>query len=118
MSGRGGASRERARFLSNADLRAALLPPLLLVASPVVLCLVLGERPGSDLNDVAWAFWIIPLSALMSFLATVGIAMTRQRRTADRLSTAFFGLLGSGTALAFGLALCTQSAEFPWPPTR
>jgi hypothetical protein len=90
------------RWWGNLWLRAGLLHPALYVGPWVAFCLLLAARPGSGPNDVDWGFWVIPLSALASFITTVVMAARRPLTTAERLIIVLLGLIASGVALKLG----------------
>jgi hypothetical protein len=91
-------------------LRAGLLHPLLFVAPPVVLCLLLAELPGSDVDLVGWGFVAVPLCALASFAATVMLALRRPLTVARRALVVLLGLLASATVAVAGFFLWLHAA--------
>jgi hypothetical protein len=101
----------RPRWWRNVWLRAGLLHPAFLVAPWVGLCLHLAAGDDSELNDVAWAFWVIPLSAIGSFIATAVMAARSPLTTRDRLLTVIVGLFGSGIALVLGFVGWFHAAD-------
>ena len=86
----------------NVWLRACLLHPALSVAPWVVLCEHLAARAGSDLNDIGWAFWVIPLSVAGGFVATAAMAARRPLSPAGRTVVVGLGVLASAGALFVG----------------
>jgi hypothetical protein len=95
----------------NIWVRASLLHPAAFVLPWVGLCLLLAARPGSDINDVAWGFWVIPLGAVASFVTTVAMGVRRPLTTTQRIAVAVVGLLASGAALIVGFIGWLQAAE-------
>lgn len=92
-------------------LRAGLWHPLLFVLPWVTLCRILAERSGSDLDDVAWGLWVIPLSAIVSFITTAVMAARGPLTTAERLLMVLLGLIASAIAFVLGLFAWWQAAE-------
>jgi hypothetical protein len=90
------------RSWDNVWLRSALLHPTLWVAPWVAVCLALAHRPGSDIGDVSWGFWVIPISAIVSFIGTVVMVADRPLDARTRLLVVLLGLLGSGIAFVLG----------------
>jgi hypothetical protein len=88
-----------ARRRNDVWLRAGLLHPLLFVAPPVVLCLLIAALPGSDIDQVGWGFVAVPLCALASFGATLVMAARRPLTAGRRALVVVLGLL-SGIAFA------------------
>jgi hypothetical protein len=86
----------------NVWMRASLLHPVAFVGPWVGLCVLLAARSGSELNDVAWGFWIIPLAAIASFVATALMAARQPLATSERIAVAVLGLLASGAAFVLG----------------
>jgi hypothetical protein len=52
---------------------------------------------------VSWGLWVIPFSAIVSFIGTVVMVADRPLDTRTRLLVVLLGLLGSGIALVLGL---------------
>jgi hypothetical protein len=96
---------------SDVWLRAGLLHPALFVAPWVGLCLVLAARSGSDINDVAWGFWVIPLGAVASFITTAVMAARQSLTTAERVLIVLLGLLASGAAFVLGFVGWFHAAD-------
>jgi len=99
-----------ANWFSNVWLRAGLLHPTLLVAPWVGLCLVLAAQAGSEINDLAWGFWVIPLGAMASFVTTAVMAARQSLTTGERILIVVLGLLASGAALVLGLVGWLEAA--------
>jgi hypothetical protein len=81
------------------------------VAPWVGLCLLLATRPASDINDVAWGFWIIPLSAVGSFVLTALMAARARLTFAEGIAVAFLGLVASGAAFVLGVVGWIHAAD-------
>jgi hypothetical protein len=92
-------------------VRAGFLHPTAFVGPWVGLSLLLAARAGSEINDVAWAFWVIPLSAVASFVTTVVMALRQPLTTTHRIATVVVGLSASGSALILGFIGWLQAAE-------
>jgi hypothetical protein len=101
----------RTSWCSNVWLRAGLLHPALFVAPLVGLCLVLAARSGSNIDDVGWGFWVIPMSAIASFITTVVMAARHPISTVDRVLIVLLGLNASGVALVLGFLGWLEAAE-------
>ena len=92
-------------------VRAGFLHPAAFVGPWVGLSLLLAARTRSEINDVAWAFWVIPLSAVASFVTTVVMAVRQPVTTTQRIAIVVVGLIASGTALVLGFIGWLQAAE-------
>jgi hypothetical protein len=92
-------------------VRASFLHPAAFVGPWVGLSLLLAARTGSEINDVAWAFWVIPLSALASFVTTVVMALRQSVTATQGIAIVGVGLIASGTALVLGFIGWLQAAE-------
>jgi hypothetical protein len=99
------------RWWSNPWVRAGLLHPALFVAPWVGLCLLLAARSGSDIDDVAWGFWVIPISATASFVTTAVMSARQPLTTAARVSIVLLGLIASGSAFVLGFVGWFQAAD-------
>ena len=99
------------RWWSNVWLRAAVLHPALFVAPWAGVCLVLAALPGSDINDVARGFWVIPLCAIASFITTAVMAARPSLTTANRTLIVLLGLIASGAAFVLGYGAWFHAAD-------
>jgi hypothetical protein len=95
----------------NVWIRAGLLHPVGLVAPSVAACLVLAGGPASDVNDVAWGFWAVPLGAVASFVLTCGMAARRSLTVGERVGLVLLGFALGCTALVFGLTAWVHAAK-------
>ena len=111
MAEPGASSDRNPKWWRNVWWRAGLLHPALFVAPWVGLCLVLAARSGSDINDVAWGFWVIPLSAIASFITTAVMSARQPHTTAERVLIVILGLLASGAAFVLGFVGWLQAAD-------
>ena len=93
---------DRSRWWNNLWLRAALVHPVVFVAPWVAICLALGARNGSELGDVAWGFWVVPLGAIASWVATAIVAARPGRARWERTGLVLVGLFAGGAALVLG----------------
>ena len=92
-------------------MRAGLIHPVFFVVPWVILAYLLASIPGSAIGSVAWAFWVIPLSALASFAATVRMVVRADGRAVRGLALVGVGLVASGAALAGGFWAWLRIAE-------
>jgi hypothetical protein len=92
-------------------VRAGLLHPAAFVLPWVVVCLLLAGRAGSDIDDVAWGFYAIPLGAVASFVTTVVMAWRRPLTPGERIALTLVGLLASAAAFIVGFFGWLQAAE-------
>jgi hypothetical protein len=92
-------------------VRAGFLHPAAFVGPWVGLSLLLAARAGSEINDVAWAFWVIPLSAVASFVTTVVMAVRQSVTATEGIAIVIVGLIASATALVLGFIGWLQAAE-------
>jgi hypothetical protein len=92
-------------------LRAGLLHPALFFAPWVGVCLVLAARSGSEIGDVAWGFWALPLGAIASFITTAVMSARQPLAAADRVLVLILGLLASGAALVLGFVGWVHAAD-------
>ena len=96
---------------TNVWIRAGLLHPLLLIGPWVAVCLLLAGRTGSDISDVAWGFWAIPVAALVSLLATGVMVARRPLKTNERVAVVLLGVGATATALFLGFIGWVQAAD-------
>jgi len=92
-------------------MRAGIIHPVFFVAPWVILCFLLASIPGSEVGAVAWGFWVIPLSAVASFVVTVRMAVRAEETAVTRLSLIGLGLLTSSAAFAAGFFAWFRIAE-------
>src|SRR4051812_50162937 len=83
-------------------VRAGLLHPAAFVGPWVGLSLLLAARAGSEINDVAWAFWVIPLSAVASFVTTVVMAVWWSRAATEGKASGGSGAVSGATPFGPG----------------
>lgn len=88
----------------------AVLHPLLFVAPPALLCIVLAHRPNSDLGDVSWGFLVIPVCALASLVATVMMVARSPLPAVERVAVGCLGLVASAAALVLGFMAWSDAA--------
>ena len=96
---------------SNVWLRAGLLHPVLFVAPPVGVCLLIAALPGSDIDQVGWGFVAVPLCAVASFVATLVMAFRRPLTVTQRALVVLLGLLATAAVLVVGFYGWLHAAE-------
>jgi hypothetical protein len=77
----------------------------------VVLCLDQAAHSGSDINDIAWGFWVISLSAIASFITTAVMVVRRPLVTAERVGIVLLGVIASAVAFVVGILAWLHAAE-------
>jgi hypothetical protein len=86
----------------NLWLRATVFHPTIFVAPWVLACLALAHRSGSDMGDIDWGFYAVPLGAVASLIATMAMALRSRQAALNRVLVVITGLFASGAGLVVG----------------
>ena len=93
-------------------IRAAVRYPIGFVAPPAALAWLLSRLPDSEIDFVAWAFYAIPLAAVVSIVATVLLVARSDQPAAKRAALIAIGVIASVLAAAAGMVVWREAALF------
>jgi hypothetical protein len=92
-------------------IRALIVHPAVFVLPWLVPCIIVSRLSGSDLGDVSWGFYLVPVGAVGSFVASMTLADRRGPEAVDLFEILFLGFAGAAIALAVGVTGVMNALE-------
>jgi hypothetical protein len=94
----------------NVWLRVGLFIPGLYVLPWALLALALAPGPDTDVGDVAWGFYVIPLASIVAAIRTIVFTVGRPLPGEDKALAILLGLFACACAFVLGMVIWFRAA--------